>query len=531
MFSIAGVISQDKKATGKLLIKMMQVLAQRRDQRVGICIEREISYANRIDDLDLSNLEGTKGIGGIWFRDSNEPLRKEQPVLGDKGSAIVFNGQIYNQHEICHQVPCCHKNGWTDVEAILYLFEEHLKQTTLIQAMRQTLEKLDGIYAFAILNRGKILITRDPIGVKALYLGKTEEIFAFASERKALWSLGIQHPTLVNPSQIIILDPKSIQQHSSGLELKRTLPTTITLDNAREKLRKLLYNAIKKLIGIGEIGILFSGGLDSSILAKIGKDLEADIALYCAGFSNSKDLINARHSAVTLDLPIHIVQLDLDTVESVLPQILTALEEPHPMNLAIAIPFFFATQLAKREGKVIVLCGQGADESLGGYRRYVDILEMEGYTELHTRLQNDVINLSIGLQRECVISTTTHIEFGFPYLDRTMLQFLLQLPAEYKIFKDDSNYIRKHILRLVAKDLGLPAQIYERPKLAAQFGAGTHKALDALAVKNGFTRLLSRKYGYQSRIQMYVDFLGYNIGIPIPEQRKINLLQFLKNRR
>lgn len=509
---------------------MLQVLAQRRDQRVGICIEGEISFANRIEDLDFSNLEGITGIGGIWFGNSNALPRQEQPMLGDKGSAIVLNGQIYNKYEIYNQFLRNYMNIGTDVEAILYLFEEHLEQATLTQAMRQTLAKLDGIYAFAILNREKILIARDPIGVKALYLGKIEDAFAFASERKALWSLGIQHPTLVNPSQIIILDTKSMQQYSSGLELKKTRPSMITLNDAREKLRELLCNAIKKLIGIGEIGILFSGGLDSSIIAKIGKDLEADIMLYCAGFSNSKDLNNARHAAAILDLPIHIVQLDLDAVESALPKILTALEEPHPMNLAIAIPFFFATQLAKREGKVIVLCGQGADESLGGYRRYMGILETEGYTELHSHLQNDVIDLSIGLQREYAISTATHVEFGFPFLDRTVLQFLFQLPAEYKIFKYNSNYIRKHILRLVAKDLGLPVQIYERPKLAAQFGAGTHKALGALAVKNGYTRLLTRKYGYQSRIQMYVDFLGNNIGILIPEQRKINLLQFLKNK-
>ncbi len=512
---------------------MMQVLAQGKDQYVGICIEGEVLYASKIEDLDLSNLEGTKGIGGIWYGDSNASPQQEQPVLGDKGSAIVFNGQIYNQHEIYRQVPHGQKNIGINVKAILYLFEEYLEQESLTHAMRQTIAKLDGIYAFAILTRGKILITRDPIGVKTLYLGKTEDLYAFASERKVLWSIGIQHPTLVNPSQIIILDPKSIQQHSSGLELKRTRPSMIPLDGAREKLRELLCNAIKKLIGIGmgKIGILFSGGLDSSILAKIGKDLEADIVLYCAGVFNSKDLINARHSAAIIDLPIHIVQLDLNAIESALPHILTALEELHPMNLAIAIPLFFATQLAKHEGKVIVLCGQGADESLGGYRRYVNILETKGYTELYSHLQNDVIGLSIGLQRECAISTATHVEFGFPYLDRTVLQFLLQLPAEYKILKEDSTYIRKYILRLVAKDLGLPAQIHERPKLAAQFGAGAHKALAALAVKNGFTRFLSRKYGYQSRIQMYIDFLGYNIGIPIPEQRKTNLLNFLKNRR
>lgn len=155
----------------------------------------------------------------------------------------------------------------------------------------------------------------------------------------------------------------------------------------------------------------------------------------------------------------------------------------------------------------------------------------EGYTRLHSCLQYDALDLFGSLKREFAIATVNRVEFGFPYLDRDVLQFLLHLPAEYKILRENSVFIRKHILRLVAKDLGLPSQIYNRPKLAAQFGAGSHKVLDALAVKNGFTRLLSRKYGYQSRIQMYVDFLGYNIGIPIPEQRKINLLQFLKNRR
>ena len=316
------------------------------------------------------------------------------------------------------------------------------------------------------------------------------------------------------------------------MELKRTLPVAISMGDARKQLRELLHGAVEKRIRTKEISILFSGGLDSSVLAKIGQEFETDIVLFCTGFLNSKDLMNARDAAATLELPLHIVQLDLDVVESALPKILTALGEPKPMDLAIAIPLFFASQLAKREGKTIILCGQGADESLGGYRRYVDILKEEGYTGLHLRLQNDVLDLFGSLKREFAISTINRIEFGFPYLDRDVLQFLFQLPAEYKIFREneEGTYIRKYILRLVAKDLGLPLQIYERPKLAAQFGAGTQKALDKLAVKNGFTRLVSRKYGYWSRIQMYIDFLAYNIGIPIPEQRKKNLLQFLWHR-
>lgn len=313
------------------------------------------------------------------------------------------------------------------------------------------------------------------------------------------------------------------------MELKRTLPATISLKDARNQLRKLLLNAVEKRIEPKKSGILFSGGLDSSVLAKISQGFERDIVLYCTGFSNSKDLINARDAAAILNLPLRTIQLELDVVEAALPQILTVFVEPTPMDLAIAIPLYFAAQLAKNEGKTVVLCGQGADESLGGYKRYEDILEKEGYIGLHSCLQNDVLDLFGSLKREFAIATVNRIEFGFPYLDRDVLQFLLPLPAEYKILREDSTFIRKHILRLVAKDLGLPPQIYDRPKLAVQFGSGTQKALDTLARKNGFTRLISRQYGYQSHIQMCVDYLGYNVGLSIPESRKMKLLQFLKN--
>ena len=112
-----------------------------------------------------------------------------------------------------------------------------------------------------------------------------------------------------------------------------------------------------------------------------------------------------------------------------------------------------------------------------------------------------------------------------------MIQFLLQLPAEYKIRIENSKFIRKHILRLVAKDLDILPQIYNRPKLAAQYGAGTQKALDQLAVRNGFMGHLPRKYEYSSRIQMYVDFIGYQNGLYLPELRRNRIIQFIENNR
>jgi len=311
--------------------------------------------------------------------------------------------------------------------------------------------------------------------------------------------------------------------------LKRTLPVAISLKDARIQLHKLLLSAVKKRIKSKKSGILFSGGLDSAVLAKLSQGFEPDISLYCTGFSNSKDLMNAKEAAAILELPLNIIQLELDTVEAALPKILTALVEPTTMDFAIAIPLYFAAQFAKNEGKTNVLCGQGADESLGGYKRYEDILAMEGYTRLHSCLQNDVFDLFGSLKREFAIATINRIEFGFPYLDRDVLRFLLPLPAEYKILRENSVFIRKHILRLVAKDLGLPSQIYNRPKLAAQFGSGAQKALDKLARNNGFTRLISRQYGYQNHIIMYIDHLGYVTGLSIPEPRKTQLLQFLND--
>ncbi len=308
-------------------------------------------------------------------------------------------------------------------------------------------------------------------------------------------------------------------------------PIPISLNNARIQLRKLLLNAVERLIRNRKCGVLFSGGLDSSVLAKICQEFETEIVLYCTGFSNSKDLINARDAAAILELPLHTVQLELDEVEAALPKILRSLVKPTSMDLAIAIPLYFASQLAKKEGNVIVLCGQGADESLGGYKRYEAILDKEGYPGLHSCLQNDVLGLFRSLKREFAIAIVNHIEFEFPYLDRDVIQFLLQLPAEYKIRIENSTFIRKHILRLVAKDLGIPPQIYNRPKLAAQFGAGTQKALDQLAVKNGFIGHLPRKYEYSSRIQMYVDFLGYTAGVFIPKPRKQRIFRFIEENR
>ncbi len=281
------------------------------------------------------------------------------------------------------------------------------------------------------------------------------------------------------------------------------------------QLHDLLVKSIKKMIGNLKFGVLFSGGLDSYLIAHIARVLDANVELFCSGFEGTRDITNAINGAEMIDLPLHIYELDLEEVKEYLPKILFAIEEPNPVNLSIAIPLFFSIRLAKKKSVKIILSGQGSDEIFGGYAKYEKIVKQWGYGKLHERLWQDVLKIADrNLQRDDAASMANAVEIRAPFLDLELLKYAMTVPPEYKIKKSNSNYIRKYILRSVAKSLNIPKDVVNRSKVAAQYGSGAWKFLNILAQKNGFSMQFAKKHGYRNHLQIYVNALSSLAGIP-----------------
>jgi asparagine synthase (glutamine-hydrolysing) len=182
-----------------------------------------------------------------------------------------------------------------------------------------------------------------------------------------------------------------------------------------------------------------------------------------------------------MELPIHIYEYDTEDVEQTLPTVLWAIEEADPIKTSIGIPIYWTAQRAAEMKLKVMLAGQGADELLGGYKRYVDAYLRFGGEHVTQMMQHDVAELHLtNLERDSKICSSSGIELRVPFLASEIAELAAKMPPELKIEQKVST-LRKLVLRKVAGKLGLPKSVTGKPKKAIQYTTGTDKALRKLA--------------------------------------------------
>lgn len=500
MSSIIGVYGINGENVFQHLTKMIQETLHRGPNFVGIDLDHNIHRFQEIERLLDYDIEGSQGIG-VASSGAGQPFQDEELDL-----SLACDGEIYNKKRIEDLTNC---RVSMDKESILVLFKKFLTEKQDISyAMERTMNFLDGVYSFALFYKKLFLIARDPIGVKPLYISEKDGTIAFASERKALWSIGMFKTYPLPPSSwAIIREPGIKVNYNKNLEEKHF--KKLRLENAEHKLLKLLIKSVEKRIKDRKIGVLFSGGLDSVVLTKVIKDLGYEPILYCSGAENSKDIRGAIQAADILDSPLKMNFITLENLQENLSNIVYMIEETNPLKVSIALPVFFSTQQAKSEGLEYLISGTGADELFGGYARYLRILESGGYTSLHKALFKDIKEMAKeNLQRDDAASMANSIELKLPYLDYELVKYTVSIPPQYKIAKINSTNVRKFILRKIAENIGLPKPLVDRPKIAMQYGSYSYKLLQKLAKKNGFNKNLSKKHGYHSPVKMYIETIA-----------------------
>lgn len=398
---------------------------------------------------------------------------KPQPIYNKK-FALTFNGEIYNFLDIAKELKI---NTDSDSETLFHLINQY--------GVENALHKIDGDYAFAYATPNKLILARDTIGVKPLYYG-FNNIFAFASEKKALWKIGIKEIKAHKPGNILIIDLNT-------LELCEKKVTQIPISDkliyseeiAYELLSMALRNAVeKRLKEINKIGIAFSGGLDSSLIVAIAKQLinKNNIKLYCVGMENSHDIKQAKIAAKLLEMEdqLSIKEINKEELKSTIPKVINAMDlnpidRTRPTSLgfiSIGVPLYIAAIQAHADGIKVMLSGQGADELFAGYHRYLQINNTEN---LQKDIIKDLHNISnANLERDDMVTSANSVELRVPYLDMDVIKIGLQIAPELKINKKKKN--RKYILRKVAEKI-MPPEIAWKEKKAMQYGTGVHKAI------------------------------------------------------
>ncbi|CDG65267.1 MAG: hypothetical protein PWQ15_901 [Methanobacterium sp.] len=482
MCAITGIIGENIQDE---LYRMLFALKHRGPDKSGVFVDGEISHGN-LEELTVP--PGNLGLGhnllSIVGSEVVQPLRKGNMVL-------ICNGEIYNHHSLYSELK--KKSNYdfktdSDSEVILALIN-HYYQGSLAQTIPKVVEQLDGDYAFCAYDGKDLVAVRDPLGVKPLYYGENDDFFAFASEKKALWEVGI--------SEVHSLPPKFLLHNRELVELpgrllgKDTHPINQSKNGIspskkylKEALKKHIYESVqKRTFGLDRVGILFSGGVDSTLLAVICADLGIETDLYAVGSEGSQDMLFAHKVAHDIGLPLHSRLVDEELVRKYIPLVLNAIEEWNVMKLGVGMTAYLAAELAHQQSQRVILSGQGADELFAGYHRYLNFYQKKG-EKAQEDLKEDVENLyHVNLERDDKVTMASSVELRVPYLDIQIINMALNIPMYYKINGPEDKK-RKCILREVARDLGVPPEIVNRPKKAAQYGSGIHKILRKKVLKD-----------------------------------------------
>ncbi len=355
-------------------------------------MNEELRHRGPDDDGEL--LDGPVGLAMrrlsiIDLDHGAQPISNEDETIH-----IVLNGEIYNHEQLRAELRGRGHSFTTgsDVEVVIHAYEDE---------GLACFERLRGMFALALWDSraGRLILARDAFGIKPLYYSERPEGLAFASELKAL----LRDPAFPRDLDSAALEaylafnsiPAPLTIFSAARKLRpghlliwqdgraeircwaRPRPVsagserTESADELAEELRERLRDSVRAhLVSDVPVGVLLSGGVDSSVLTALAaQETAGQISTFSIGFEEKSfdELDRARLVASRYGTDHHEEVLRPDAVD-LLPRLARALDEPMADSSSLAT--WLVCELASKHVKV-VLSGEGADELFGGYFTYV----------------------------------------------------------------------------------------------------------------------------------------------------------------
>lgn len=444
MCGIAGVWGADDPTTVR---EMLELLAHRGPDAEGLH-----SIADDLGTLGHRRLSIVDVDGG------------DQPLIDGRHS-LVANGEVYNAPMLRSQLETDGERTFatqSDNEVILHL---------LAESGPVAMSELSGMFAFASVKGDELILGRDPIGIKPLYVGQHDDRLVFSSEMRALPS---------GTTDITGLAPGTIWSSETGPWRYYDIPyarqhRAAPVDQAR-RVRKALDGAVRRhLMSDVPIGAFLSGGLDSSAIVALMRPYVDELHTFSVGLAGSADLKAARIVADHVGTIHHEYELDPDEIVDALPEIVVALESFDQDLVRSAVPTYFTARLAAQHVKV-VLTGEGADELFAGYRYHKDL---DSDAALQADARRSLAQLHhVNLQRVDRLTMAHSLEARVPFLDIDLIETALSIPAALR--RPVPGTPEKAVLRHAVADL-LPADIVWRDKAQFDEGSGTADLLPSLA--------------------------------------------------
>jgi len=363
---------------------------------------------------------GPDDSGLKWFHDSNTGLGHRrlsiidlspaghQPMANDAGTLwITFNGEIYNYKEVRNELT-----------TLGYKFKSHSDTEVIIKAYEEwgmkSLDKLNGMFAFTIYDsvNKKLFGARDRAGIKPFYYSHNGGSFIFGSEIKSILTSGflpveVDYDAIYTPIHFQI-SPKTGFKNISKLlpghcftfqngkldiqeywKINPSENNSIKEEQAVEQLEDLLISATEyQMVADVPVGLLLSGGLDSSIIAALMvKNTRKEIKSFTIKFNqedlklqgNVDDSYYAQQVAKKLKFEHVEILIEPDVID-LLPKMIWHLDEP--IADPSAINTYLISKAARDNGIVVLLNGMGGDEIFGGYRSYLACLALDHYQKV-----------------------------------------------------------------------------------------------------------------------------------------------------
>jgi asparagine synthase (glutamine-hydrolysing) len=468
--AIVAVLAKKRKNVVPITVMMLKELEHRGDDGYGLATPVSATSAKTFENLSTTNLRYNVAVGHN-FSDML-PRDKPQPIQAEN-FAVVFEGRLY---------PSPEPPELSEVDVAVDAFASNPLRNSA-----EFLEKMSGSYVFALLQKDRIVVGRDVFGAIPLYYAESKELCAVASERKALWKIGLKDVMPFPPGHLSVIDKDGFAFHLVR-ELRAPSKEKLSMETAADALQLLLLeSARKQLCDLEEVAVAFSGGVDSTVVAALAKAVGLKVQLVSVGLENQPEVMFAQKAAEALELPIHIQTYNVDELKQTLETALWLTEENHPVDACIAVPFFWLAQTAHLLGCKVLLAGQGGDELFGGYHRYLTQYAKQVAEAVEQTMFNDVVNAyNANFQRDNQICAYHKVELRLPYIDKDVIDFAFRLPLRLKINSIEDK-LRKRILRRVAKDLEVPTFLADKPKKAIQYTTGVTKALQQIAKNEGLT--------------------------------------------
>ncbi|MGI0010351.1 MAG: asparagine synthase C-terminal domain-containing protein, partial [Nitrosopumilaceae archaeon] len=224
----------------------------------------------------------------------------------------------------------------------------------------------------------------------------------------------------------------------------------------KDKLREKMNESIQKTVNDKKIGIAFSGGVDSSLLAKLCTDLGYDVTLLTIGFADSHDIQFSKEISHLFGYEHKIEKISSKIFPEIVEKIKKTIKTDNLSWNENCIAFYFVSKLAKRCGIDKVLTANGIDELFCGYNAYRDAIK-DGSDSVMNLMESKIENEFNMMKAVNTISSEFGVKMLQPFLSKEFVNFAKKIPIKEKIYGSD-DLMRKHIVRDLALKIGVPKE-------------------------------------------------------------------------